>query len=59
MRASYTLVYLLLTTGIKKSETLGLKLEHVELDTPNGPQDFHPLCQPGKSLQGEETDPAR
>jgi integrase/recombinase XerD len=37
---SYTLVYLLLTTGIKKSETLGLKLEHVELDTPNGPQIF-------------------
>src|SRR5512134_1106236 len=35
---SYTLVYLLLTTGIKKSETLGLKLEHVDLETPNGPQ---------------------
>ncbi len=34
----YALLYLLLTTGIKKSETLGLKLEHVELDTPNGPQ---------------------
>lgn len=37
---SYTLVYLLLTTGIKKSETLGLKLEHVDLETPNGPQIF-------------------
>ena len=35
---SYTLVYLLLTTGIKKSETLGLKLEHVDLETPDGPQ---------------------
>ncbi|MBI4762427.1 MAG: tyrosine-type recombinase/integrase [Chloroflexota bacterium] len=36
----YALVYLLLTTGIKKSETLGLLLEHVELDSPNGPQIF-------------------
>ena len=36
----YALVYLLLTTGIKKSETLGILHEHVELDTPNGPQVF-------------------
>jgi len=36
----YALVYLLLTTGIKKSETLGILLEHVELDAPNGPQVF-------------------
>ncbi len=28
----YALVYLLLRTAIKKSETLGLKLEHIELD---------------------------
>jgi integrase/recombinase XerD len=33
---SYTLVYLLLTTGIKKSETLGINLEHLDLDSPNG-----------------------
>lgn len=37
---SYTLLYLLLTTGIKKSETLGLKLEHVDLEAPDGPQIF-------------------
>jgi integrase/recombinase XerD len=37
---SYALVYLLLSTGIKKSETLGLQLEHIELDSPNGPQIF-------------------
>lgn len=37
---SYALVYLLLTTGIKKSETLGILLEHIELDSPNGPQVF-------------------
>ena len=36
----YALVYLLLSTGIKKSEALGLLLEHVELDSPNGPQVF-------------------
>jgi integrase/recombinase XerD len=37
---SYVLVYLLLSTGIKKSETLGLLLEHIELDASNGPQIF-------------------
>ena len=36
----YTLIYLLLSTGIKKSETLGILLEHLELDSPNGPQVF-------------------
>jgi integrase/recombinase XerD len=36
----YALVYLLLTTGIKKSETLGIELEHIELEAPNGPQVF-------------------
>jgi site-specific recombinase XerD len=43
---SYTLVYLLLTTGVKKSETLGLKLEHVDLETPNGPQIFIRYASP-------------
>lgn len=42
----YALVYLLLTTGIKKSETLGLLLEHLELDTPNGPQIFIKYATP-------------
>ena len=36
----YALIYLLLTTGIKKSEALGILLEHLELDTPNGSQLF-------------------
>jgi integrase/recombinase XerD len=36
----YALVYLLLSTGIKKSETLGILLEHLGLDSPNGPQVF-------------------
>jgi integrase/recombinase XerD len=44
----YALVYLLLTTGIKKSETLGIKLEHLELDAgaPNGPQVFIKYATP-------------
>ncbi len=33
----YTLVTLLLATGIKKGECLGLSPNHVELDAPNGP----------------------
>ena len=36
----YVLIYLLFTTGIKKSEALGILLEHVELNSPNGPQLF-------------------
>jgi integrase/recombinase XerD len=42
----YTLVYLLLTTGIKKSETLGVNLEHIKLDAPNGPQIFIKYASP-------------
>jgi len=42
----YALVYLLLTTGIKKSETLGIHLEHIELDSPNGPQVFIKYASP-------------
>jgi len=36
----FTLIHLLLMTGIKKSECLGIRLNHVDLDTPNGPQIF-------------------
>jgi integrase/recombinase XerD len=42
----FTLVYLLLSTGIKKSETLGIQLEHIELDAPNGPQVFIRYASP-------------
>ncbi len=42
----YALVYLLLTTGIKKSETLGIELEHIELDASNGPQIFIKYASP-------------
>ena len=42
----YALVYLLLTTGIKKSEALGIDLEHLELESPNGPQVFIKYATP-------------
>ena len=42
----YTLVYLLLSTGIKKSETLGIKLEHIDLEAPNGPEVFVKYASP-------------
>ena len=42
----YALIYLLLSTGIKKSETLGILLEHLELDSPNGPQIFIKYATP-------------
>ena len=43
---SYALVSLLLTTGIKKSETLGINIDHVELYSPNGPQLFVKYASP-------------
>ena len=36
----FTLLYLLLITGIKKSECLSIHLNHVDLNAPNGPQVF-------------------
>lgn len=42
----YTLVYLLLTTGIKKSECLGIHINHIDLYAPNGPQVFIRYASP-------------
>jgi site-specific recombinase XerD len=42
----YTLVYLLLTTGIKKSECLGIHLNHIDLDAKNGPTLFVRYASP-------------
>jgi integrase/recombinase XerD len=36
----YTLLYLLLSTGIKKSECLGIHLNHIDLEAPEGPTLF-------------------
>ncbi len=42
----YALVHLLLTTGIKKSETLGIELEHIDLEAPDGPIVFIKYATP-------------
>jgi site-specific recombinase XerD len=42
----YTLVALLLQTGIKKSECLGISLNHIDLETPNGPIVFVRYASP-------------
>jgi integrase/recombinase XerD len=36
----YALLYLMLTTGIKKSECLGIHLNHIDLQAPDGPTLF-------------------
>ncbi|HEY3311423.1 MAG TPA: tyrosine-type recombinase/integrase [Anaerolineales bacterium] len=42
----YTLLYLLLTTGIKKSECLGIHLNHIDLEAPEGPTLFIRYASP-------------
>jgi integrase/recombinase XerD len=42
----YALLALLLGTGIKKSECLGIHLNHIDLNTPNGPQVFIRYASP-------------
>lgn len=42
----YTLVYLLLSTGIKKSECLGIHLNHLDLTAPDGPILFVKYASP-------------
>ncbi|MDD2923436.1 MAG: site-specific integrase [Anaerolineales bacterium] len=42
----YALVYLLLTTGIKKSECLGIHLNHVDLEAKKGPHVFIRYASP-------------
>jgi site-specific recombinase XerD len=42
----FTLLHLLLATGIKKSECLGIHLNHVDFDAPGGPQVFIRYASP-------------
>jgi integrase/recombinase XerD len=42
----YALLYLLLTTGIKKSECLGIHLNHIDLHAKDGPQVFIRYASP-------------
>jgi integrase/recombinase XerD len=43
---SFTLLYLLLTTGIKKSECLGIHVNHIDLDAKSGPHVFIRYASP-------------
>jgi integrase/recombinase XerD len=43
---SYTLLYLLLTTGIKKSECLGIHINHIDLEAKSGPHIFIRYASP-------------
>jgi integrase/recombinase XerD len=43
---SFTLLHLLLTTGIKKSECLGIHLNHIDLEAPGGPLVFIRYASP-------------
>ena len=42
----YALLYLLLTTGIKKSECLGIHVNHIDLNAPDGPIVFIRYASP-------------
>jgi site-specific recombinase XerD len=42
----YALLYLLLTTGIKKSECLGIHLNHIDMTAPEGPLVFIRYASP-------------
>jgi len=42
----YALLHLLLATGIKKSECLGIHINHIDMDAPDGPQVFVRYASP-------------
>jgi len=52
----YALLYLLFTTGIKKSECLGIHLNHIDLESPNGPQVFIRYASPANRYKERKLD---
>lgn len=52
----YTLVYLLLTTAIKKSECLGIHINHIDLDAKNGPHLFVRYASPANRYKERKID---
>jgi integrase/recombinase XerD len=52
----YALVYLLLTTGIKKSECLGIHINHIDLDAKNGPHVFIRYASPSNRYKERKID---
>jgi len=53
---SYTLVYLLLTTGIKKSECLGIHINHIDLNAKSGPHVFIRYASPANRYKERKID---
>ncbi len=51
-----TLVYLLLATGIKKSETLGISPNHIDLDDPDNPVLYIRYDSPGNRYKERKID---
>jgi integrase/recombinase XerD len=47
----YTLLNLLLTTGVKKSECLGIHINHFDLDSKNGPIVFIRYASPANLIK--------
>jgi len=52
----YTLVYLLLTTAIKKSECLGIHINHIDLNAKNGPHLFVRYASPANRYKERKID---
>ncbi|MFN8410775.1 MAG: site-specific integrase [Anaerolineales bacterium] len=52
----YTLLYLLLTTGIKKSECLGIHVNHIDLNSKNGPHVFIRYASPANRYKERKLD---
>lgn len=52
----YALLYLLLTTGIKKSECLGIRLNHIDLNAPGGPIVFIRYASPANRYKERKID---
>jgi integrase/recombinase XerD len=53
---SFTLVYLLLTTSIKKSECLGIHINHIDLDARSGPHIFIRYASPANRYKERKID---
>lgn len=52
----YTLAFLLLTTAIKKSECLGIHLNHIDLDSKDGPYLFVRYASPSNRYKERKID---
>ena len=52
----YALVYLILTTGIKKSECLAIHINHIDIDAKNGPHVFIRYSSPANRYKERKID---